>query len=425
MKQQRCKRSNSRRRGICLSGIAVLVAIAGSIAEGTQSGLDDGGLGDSASASGSQPKVACSKEMLLRGIDVPEGFSEAGWCSSATAFIRIQGGAGARARRIAFEMARLRAAKNIVSHQRLAESINAKDWVGFKSGSGRSAHRVHSSLAAGQIRVLDACVRWSPNGSIRCEVVGFFPASGACDASQYGRPLELGQLRQCDEGILVEMLGVRNGVDEAGLPILIAFGQTDPADEEAGESPAIRAKAVAASQLFARCMASELRASMEYTGHVGLRELAEQTPSKISGGMKAKNGGEGSGDGEPASCRILAAEASWDGVRVDEIEIVAGDTKADYVVIENVTTRLDWQWDVERGAAAALSSAGVVKEGWDRGVELLRLLEEGGFIRTVRQWSCKDPVTGQELHGAIMAITKADLKQIDLLLGLRSDEASE
>lgn len=390
MKRQRFERSNSRHRGICLSGIAVLVTIAGSIAEGTQSGLDDGGLGDRASASVAQPKVACEEEALLRTAGVTEGISEAGVCAAAVHATAIQSGAGARARRVAYETARLHAAAKIVQSLG-AESIGSPQ---------RLTLHVQANPAPGQIQILDACVRFVPSGEVACGVVALFPASSACDAAPHGRPLKIDELRQSDERILVDMLGVRNGVDEDGRPILIAFGQTDSADEAAGESPALRAKAAATSQLFARCFANELRSLVEVVH-------CEADAQGV--------GGEG---GTSTGVSIMSRDVFWDGVRERS-------TAADNVWVGNITTRLDWHWSVERGEGATLSSGGVVEEGWERGVQLLRLLEERRSIRTIRQWSCNDPITGKELHGAIMAITKADLKQFDLESGLRSDETAE
>lgn len=394
MKRQGLERSNSRHRSICLSGIAVLVAIAGSIAEGTQSTMDDGGLGDSASASVSQPQVDCSEELLLRSAGVPAGISEAGVCAAGVGITTVEGEAGARARRLAYEMARLRAAE-------IVQSLGAESAESTASPQ-RLTLRAQANLASGQIQILDACVRSLPSGEVECGVVALYPANSACDAAPYGRPLDIGELQRRDESGLVDMLGVRGGVDEDGHPVLIAFGQSDAADEAAGGSPSLRAKAAAVTQLIARCAVSSLESQWQML----IMSCAAATHA------------ESSEDGPPDSIRLSNRDTSWDGIR-------RRSTMAGGVLIVNFETSLDWQWTVIGEDGSECYSGGVVSEGWRRGAELLRLLEKRRFTRTIRQWSCKDPITGKELHGAIMAITKADLEKFDLEAGLRSDETSE
>ena len=368
-KEYRCPHSS---RMAALSVIAALGWL--SYAHGTPSRLEQQAVG--ANASTSPPSVGCSPETLLRGLGLRAGVvADRGLCVAGAGYSSIQDGAAARARRLAFESAWL-ATVNEIARFFGEESVTTPDGRIEVTPSALN-------IARGNMEVLASCSRRAEGDEVACTLAGGLGIDPSCDRPVFTeRPVTIRSLQTVADTELLEILGVRIARDDGGRSLLVSFGQSDSGDDAIGASAAVRAKAVAVQQLLGRCIRHGLSAI--------------RTSEELPGGG-----------------RRLMEELSWFGVRF--LASDAGDADGS-IRTTNLLGPLDWQTSevTTRGASTVVhAQGGPVLAGWKQALEQLRLLEERGVLRTIREWSCVDPWTSKEVHGAIMGILLEDLHRLE------------
>lgn len=360
------------------SRIAALSVIAAlgwfSSAHGTPSHLEQRAVG--ANASTDPPRVDCSPEKLLRDLGLRAGIeADRGLCVAATGRSSIQDGASARARRLAFESAWLATAGEIAR-------FFGEEFV--RAPDGRTvATPSKLGIARGNIEVLAMCTGRAEGHEVTCTLAGGLGIDPSCDLLVFtDRPVTIRDLQTVADAELLKILGVRITRDDGGRPMLVSFGQSDSGDDAVGASAAVRAKAVAAQQLIGRCVRHGL--------------FAIRTSEELPGGGQ----------------RVME-ELSWSGVR---LQVSAVSDAQGSIRTTSLLGPLDWQTSeiTDRGASAGRHiQGGPVLAGWTLALEDLRVLEERGVLRTIREWSRVDPWSSREVHGAIMGILLEDLRRLE------------